>query len=250
MRLHPIRPRAALTFIEVLVVIAVLLALAVLALPFFAGTTAKSPQMVCVNNLHHIGIAYRTWAGDHGDKFPTEESSAIGGWADLLTKANQGANCWTNYAILAAYLGDSPKVLICPADERRPAKDFKDFKDNTHLSYFVGVGSDDYHPTTILGGDRNLGPGVKPDPDYGFSPKDGKGNDVAVPIPGPVSWSLKMHSRGNPGGAGDIMLGDGSQQKTSSAVLIQFLANAGPDPTTNWPAGLVPASPFIRLIFP
>jgi hypothetical protein len=50
-----------------------------------------------------------------------------------------------------------------------------------------------------------LGPGTTPDPEYGFSPADGRGNDVV--INGPVCWSLKMHSRGNPAGWGNILLG-------------------------------------------
>jgi len=140
-------------------------------------------------------------------------------------------------------------VLICPQDERRPAANFTtDFKDNTHLSYFVGVSADDYHPKSILGGDRNLSPGARPELDYGYSRENGKGNDVAIPIPGPVSWSLKMHSAGNPAGRGCILLGDGSQQWSSSEGLNQYLAQAAP--TSNWPAGHAPATPSIRLIFP
>ena len=105
------------------------------------------------------------------------------------------------------------------------------------------------YPQSIAGGDRNLGPGSVPDRDYGYSPKNGKGNDVAVPIAGPVSWSLKMHSAGNAAGAGNILLGDGSGQQTSTASFNQiWLRNAAP--TTNWPAGHLPATPSIRLVFP
>jgi hypothetical protein len=146
-------------------------------------------------------------------------------------------------------LGQSPKLLICPADERNAAMDFSNNFDNTHISYFVGVSANDAHPQSLMSGDRNLGPGTKPDPDYGFSPASGKGNDVAIPISGPVSWSLKMHSAGSTAGAGDILLGDGSAQQVSSATFRKkWLPNA--NPTTNWPAGRVPASPSIRLVFP
>jgi hypothetical protein len=147
-------------------------------------------------------------------------------------------------------LGLAPKLLVCPADERRPARDFQtDFKDNSHLSYFVGVSVNDLFPNSPLGGDRNLGPGTVPDANYGYSPTNGKGNDVAVPISGPVSWSLKMHSAGNTAGVGNIMLGDGTVQQVSSASLrMNWLIKA--DPTTIWPAGHVPATPSIRLVFP
>ena len=119
-----------------------------------------------------------------------------GGWADFLAKPDQGALCWTNYAILANELGQAPALLLCPTDERQPAANFaRDFKDNMHLSYFVGVSANDEHPQSIQGGDRNLGPGTEPGPDYGYSPESGKGNDVAVPVNStlkPVCWSLRQ----------------------------------------------------------
>jgi hypothetical protein len=90
-------------------------------------------------------------------------------------------------------------------------------EDMDQLIYFVGVGAIDTVPQSILGGDRNLGPGTTPDTEYGFSPANGKGNDVI--ITGPVCWSLKMHSHGSPTGAGNILLGDGSAQQTISGGL-------------------------------
>jgi hypothetical protein len=121
-----------------------------------------------------------------------------------------------------------------------------------NVSYFVGVSANDLNPQAFAAGDRNLGPGLISSNDFGYSPKSGKGNDVAIPITsakGPVSWSLKIHSDGNTNGAGDILLGDGSGQMVSTATLNQtWLRNA--DPTTNWPAGHIPATPSIRLVFP
>lgn len=241
--------RTAFTFIELLVVIVIVVVMAAMLLPARSGSH-KSVRITCVNNLKEIGTAYRLWAGDNGDLVPPQQSVSKGGWKDFLTNANQGAICWTNYAIMANELGLNPKLLVCPSDERRPAKDFKtDFRDNTHLSYFVGVSANEVYPQSIQSGDRNLGPGTVPDSDYGYSPTNGKGNDVAVPISGPVSWSLKMHSAGNTAGAGNILLGDGSGQQTSSAGFrTNWLIHA--DPTTNWPAGHIPSSPSIRLVFP
>jgi len=210
---------------------------------------AYDNRAACMNNLHQLSFAYRIWAEDNGDLWPARQSVAKGGWADLLTNADEGADCWTNYALLANDLGQAPKVLICPSDERRPATNFATDFNNTHLSFFVGVSANANQPRSILGGDRNLGPGTKPDPDYGFSPKSGKGNDVFITISGPVSWSLKVHSAGNPVGAGNILLGDGSEQRVTTATFNQpFLRNA--PSTTNWPAGHAPATPSIRLIFP
>jgi hypothetical protein len=46
-----------------------------------------------------------------------------------------------------------------------------------------------------------------------------------------------------------IILGDGSAQQTTGAGFRQNLQPFF-DPTTNWPAGHVPSSPSIRVLFP
>ncbi|MGD1086338.1 MAG: type II secretion system protein [Verrucomicrobiota bacterium] len=245
------RAQSAFTKIELLAVIVVVGLLGFVLVAFVARPWARREALrwSCMHQMRSIGIAHLVWSGDHGDKFPSEESVSNGGWADLLTNANQGANCWTNYALMDNDLGSAPSVLICPADERTAATNFTTDFNNTHISYFVGVNADDHHPQSIVIGDRNLGPGTNPDHNYGFSPVNGAGNDVAIPISGPVSWSLKMHSAGRPAGAGNIVLGDDSGEKVTTASFNQtFLPNA--PPTTNWPAAHAPDTPSIRLIFP
>jgi len=218
-------------------------------LPMMARPKSKSTRISCVNNLKEVGIAYRLWAGDNGDLVPAQQTVISNGWKDFLTNSNAGPKCWMNYAIMANDMGQSPKLVVCPSDERQPALSFTTNFSNLNVSYFVGVGANDVYPQSIAGGDRNLGPGAKPDPDYGFSPKDGRGNDVAIPINSTVSWSLKMHSAGNTAGAGNILLGDGSCQQVSSANFNQnWLRNA--QDSGNWPVGHVPATPSIRLVFP
>jgi type II secretory pathway pseudopilin PulG len=246
------RDWSAFTLVEVVVLILIVAVLALLFLPREPNPRAKAVRICCVNNLKQIGTAYHLWAGDNGDLAPSQQTVASNGWREFLTNANQGALCWTNYAIMADDLGLSPKLVICPSDERLCAQDFTNKFDNNNVSYFVGVSASDNQPQSIQGGDRNLGPGAVPAADYGYSPKTGKGNDVAIPInssKGPVSWTLKMHSAGNTVGAGNILLGDGSVQQVSTSAFNQiWLPNA--DATTNWPAGHVPATASIRLVFP
>lgn len=250
------RAVSAFTRIELIVVIVL-----TIILGFVIASLLLPPRRVhsstgrgsCLNNLKEIGTAYRLWAEDNGDRTPAGQTVAKGGWGDYLTNADQGALCWTNYAIMQNELGQSPKLVNCPSDERPASISFTNKFDNTHLSYFVGVSANDAHPQSLIGGDRNLGPGTKPDPEYGFSPASGKGNDVAIPISGPVSWSVKIHSAGK--SAGNILLGDGSVQligKAPTSSSLPYRANFQPftAPTTNWPAGHVPASPSIRLVFP
>jgi len=247
------------TRVELAVVIVVVALLCVLLAPSLRDARHKAWRIYCNNNMKELGTAYRLWAGDHNHLMPFQASMTNGGWRELLASSNAGQYCWTNYAILREELGESPKLVICPADERKPAANFivkgatndtgnAAFKDNTTVSYFVGVTANDTYPQSIQGGDRNLGPGVIPDPNYGYSPTNGNGNDVVIPINGVLSWSLKMHSLGNPAGAGNIMLGDGSAQEITSGSLTHlWLPNA--QTWTNSPASATNQS-GIRLVFP
>jgi competence protein ComGC len=236
---------AAFTRKELLVVIAVLVLLGLFLLPAVQKTSQKSKSITCNGRLKCLGLAYRIWSNDNGDHSPASTSLTNGGWRELLSRPDASTYAWTNYTLMANQMGQSPLIVVCPADERKPANSFSNLS-NLNCSYFVGIDANDTYPQSILGGDRNLGPGTTPDPGYGFSPTNGKGNDVT--INGPVCWSLKMHSRGNPAGAGNILLGDGSSQQVTSGRLNQnwltnaFTAKPALDKATN--------SPGMRLIFP
>ncbi len=228
----------------VVVILVVVALLAMIIVPAVQKARQKAWRIYCLNNMMCIGTAYRLWAGDHGDLVPWQTSITTGGWSELLTNSKAGKYLWTNYAILRKELGESPAIVVCPADERKPAKTFTNGFDNTHVSYFVGMDTSDVYPQAIAGGDRNLGPGTVPDPNYGYSPTNGQGNNVVLFTNTPVSWSLKMHSHGDPAGSGNILLGDGSGQVMSSASLRQnWLINA--QAGTNFPG-----TNGIRLVFP
>ena len=242
---------SAFTRIELLVVVVVLLVLLLLAslLSSLARVNNRPVRINCMNNLKEIGTANRLWANDNGDLIPSQQFQAKGGWKELVSNTNLGPICWTNYTILQNELGQSPKLVICPVDERQPASDFTNHFSNLNVSYFVGVSANDVFPQSIAAGDRNLGPGPVPANDYGYSPSNGMGNDVAVPLAGTTCWTLKMHSDGKTAGAGNILLGDGSSQQCSSASFrVNWLRNA--DAPVPWPAGHVPSVPSIRLVFP
>jgi hypothetical protein len=240
------RTKAAFTRRELVVVIAVLFVLVVFIVPALQRAKQKSDRITCINHLMEIGLAYRIWSNDNGDQYPADAPLTNGGWSNLLSRTNAGTYVWTNYMTMADAMGQNPIILVCPSDERKPAHSFSTLS-NINISYFVGAGADDTYPQSILGGDRNLGPGTTPDPEYGYSPADGRGNDVT--ITGPVCWSQKMHSRGNAaGGGGNILLGDGSSQQATSAILNQnWLKNALND---NAFSAKATNSPGLRLIFP
>jgi competence protein ComGC len=248
-RILPYRRQMAFTRTELLVVIVVVVLLAAVIFPALNNAHVRAQRITCISNMKIIGISSRLWAGDNGDLYPAQQIVVSNGWKDFLTNRNAGPKLWMNFAAMGNDMGQWPGSVVCPSDERHPAESFTNHFGNTNISYFVGVGANDTYPQSIAAGDRNLGPGTTPRLDYGYSPSDGSGNDVILSTTNAVCWSLKMHSDGDAKGAGNILLGDGSSQQVSSSSLRNNWFPNGMG-ASNWPAGRIPTTPSIRLVFP
>ena len=184
MKPAPAHKSGAFSVLELIVVIVIVSMLLVLSmiLPRLArsGPSAKVDRISCVNNLKQLGTAYHLWADDHNGRFPASASVTNDGWMEFLTNADQGFRCWTNFAIMKYELGQSPLIIVCPSDERRPrgegffgssenGRGFADSECNLMVSYFVGVSANLGNPQSLLASDRNIENGVEPAEDYGYS---------------------------------------------------------------------------------
>jgi competence protein ComGC len=241
---------AGFTLLELVLMVLLIMAVLFFALPYLARTNSEAHRASCVNNLKQIGTACRIWSPDSSDYYPTQAKS---GWKDVLLSTQAATFCWTNYFLMSNELGQSTKVLICPSDVRMPASAFWSNSmpslANNNISYFVGAGAADQYPQSILAGDRNLAPGPQPSNDFGFSPMDGRGADVILSTNDKsVCWSQKMHSYAT-NGAGNLLLGDGSAQQSSSRRFrYDYLVNA--IDAGMFPPGCTNTNGTIRLIFP
>ena len=81
----------------------------------------KAIDITCVNNLKQIGIAFRIWAGDNGDKFPFAVSTNAGGVMELVgAKNGLRQNSYLVFQCMSNEIS-APLVLICPQDKSKHA---------------------------------------------------------------------------------------------------------------------------------
>ena len=152
------RRRSGFSLIELLLVIAIIALLAALLLPAISKAGMRGKRAGCMNNLKQIGIAFHTFAHDHGDKFPMQVSTNAGGSMEFVSAAQRlGANFFLGYRHLQVLSNEllDPKLVICPADRRAPAQSFS-LLQNENVSYFVAATAEFGQSDSIVAGDRNI----------------------------------------------------------------------------------------------
>ncbi len=201
------RRTAALTRTEVLGIVACVAVLgAFLLLPALAKAREKAQRASCQCRLKQLGLSFRTWEGDFTNQYPMSVSINDG----CSKEWQAGRNLFRHFSLMSKEL-NNPVILVCPSDDRPPAKSFATMS-NTNLSYFVGLDADETMPAMFLTGDRNLVTnGVPVVPGL-----------LVITAKDTVTWSDKMHRD-----AGNVGLADGSVQQTSNASFPPLILNSG-----------------------
>lgn len=199
----------AFTLLEVFILVVVLAILSLILLPALRPAHFCC-QLNCSNNLKQIGLAFKTWALDNGDRFPMGVSTNDGGTLELCS----GPNAFAHFAVMSNELS-TPKVLVCPQDTSRQwATNFQADLDDSKVSYFVGLNVGPTNLTMLLSGDRNL---TNDSPTL---------NSVLTVRPNDnVRWTDAIHKK-----RGVILLADGSVQEVLNGSFRTFLQGA----ETNW----------------
>jgi prepilin-type processing-associated H-X9-DG protein len=196
----------AFTIIDLLVIAGIIVLLACIALPALASHRRKAKAEACKDNLKQIGVAFRTWALDCGDRYPSGVTLDNGGAKEQIEMGNVSFN----FLVMSNEIG-SPKILVCPEDGEKAAKaDFGCGFGNPNVSYFVGADAEDTFPQMFLSGDRHLAFESKPLPPGIF---------ICTSNRSALSWTKAIHNaRGNVG------LADGSVQFVDSRQLASAAA--------------------------
>jgi hypothetical protein len=183
---------------DLLIVLVTVVVVAGFLLPVIAsrGRRTSGTRIRCVNNLKQVGLGFRLWAYDHGEKFPMGTSTDKGGSLESVATGE----VFRHYLVISNEL-NSPKVLACPNDkDRKPTPDFSTLS-NGNVSYFVGLDAVETNPQLILSGDRNIST---------------NGHVVSKMLTldtnNPVSWTKDIHNR-----QGNLGLADGSAQQVSDS---------------------------------
>jgi type II secretory pathway pseudopilin PulG len=204
------RPEAGLNLFEVGVVVAILAILAAVFLSNFSLTADnhRVPLINCVNNLKQVGLAYRIWEGDNGDRYPMGVSVTNGGSMEMVATGNVVQTFLVMSNVLA-----TPKILWCPADSAGLCASAFEGLANSNISYFINADvTNDATPQAILSGDGNFELGGKP-----VSP-----GLLPLGTNDPVDWTAGRHIR-----KCCLLIGDGSVQSVTALGLHGFFVEAG-----------------------
>ena len=202
----PNEQNTALTKVEVVVIVAVVVLLGCLAFTALIKARHRSEAICCNCNLKQIGTAFRIWEEDHSNLFPMQISTNSGGVQEYLSIGET----FRTFQVMSNELS-TPIILVCPQDLRRHATNFSIGFSNTNVSYFVGLVTNDANYSMFLSGDRNIIGGTK------------QANGILeITTNQIIGWGTDLHN-----GMGNIALADGSVQATIPSNLNELFQQTG-----------------------
>lgn len=186
---RPTNLDAALTLIEVCVVLVVIIGiLACIILPTLSKA-GGGPRYDCRNNLNQVATALRLWADDNNGHSPMDFSTNQNGVSNRF----QLGNVVEYFRAMSNELS-TPKILVCPSTGAPIASNFTVLS-NLNVTYFLGMDATESLPDLPVAGDA------------GFST-----NGVLVPgglalinSNSSLAWPSKIHN-----GKGYVIYADGS----------------------------------------
>jgi type II secretory pathway pseudopilin PulG len=199
------RRTAAFTLVELLAITVVIALLFAALLPGLAKAKRESQRVRCTSQLKEIGVGFRLFATDHGDKYPTPAITNQVVWPVVNGKTNYAAGY---FRALFPELSKS-HILVCPADQREPASSSQSLAD-TNISYFVNLDADETRPQMLLTGDRNLSVNGQP----------AQSGLLVLMTKDRLGWTRELHR-----GVGNVALGDASVQNVTSERLSSSVAD-------------------------
>lgn len=195
-----------LTFIEVVIAVAVLVLVVSLFIPSTCGgrSRTKAQRIQCVSTLKQVGLGYVLAREDWPSNAPPR--------LDLSAR-----DAVLNYYVSMSNEIVTPKIMTCPSDKARKRVDSFDKLTTANIRYFVGLDVDPSNPRALLSGDRHITGGTLSN---GFL--------RVLNTNTPAGWTKELHE-----GQGNIGLADGSVQQFTAQRLNQHLKLL-----TNWPVRL------------
>jgi len=247
--------KKAFTLIELLVVIAIIAILAAMLLPALSAAKKRAQRISCVNNLKQVGLAFRIWEGDNGDRYPMAVSTSAGGAEEYVGYTSNNVALTPNayvpqypFMCMSNELS-TPKIVFCPSDTYHTAgsgyaTNFSvpefitslatpNTTPSSKVSYFIGGDAKETDPMMVLSGDDNVGPttgtpsSATPAPQAYFSmttisgPKSCGTLAQAASTAGGWAWSQSdFHQK-----VGNLLMADGSVQQLNVQNFHTALQN-------------------------
>ncbi len=198
------RAAKAFTFVELIIVIAIIAVMALLLIPALKRTNGTSSWVTrCMSNLRQIGLGLYMFADDNHNRYPPQVSVADGGSLELIA-SNSAA---LHFRTLSNHLHGNWSIWHCPADRARQPLTNSTALTDTNLSYFISLDATLALTNAILSGDRNLEVAGQPVNAGLFT----------LTTNTAVGWTSELH-KSKAGGCGNLLFVDTRVQNVRAAL--------------------------------